>query len=342
MPLPDGLQERRRRAVVQARVLAALTVISAVISAFCLVLAFQVSLRTLSNASTNIGLMPDECNEGDVPSTCPAGEFCQGGVCTSPGAPTRCEPGALCDACSCESPLTCDPRNVCTLPRVDGICGEGDVLNFLRMLQQKCGDARKCESKDLDKHAVSYPDFLELLGRFPNTLAIHFPDGQPGLSADDPPWPSATQGAHYVNRIRLALTDLEKADRILFVGLASKERRARDSEANKAITLKRLIAAQDLIRDAAKSALGAAKADALEAKSSIIHVGDRRSVNARVYGSQYGNRSLAWDASAEAQLLYLVEQGDTLGTPEELRWRDRTLNQVVFVVPIPCKPEGGP
>jgi hypothetical protein len=141
--------------------------------------------------------------------------------------------------------------------------------------------------------------------------------------------------------LRTALAELAAAERIVLVALASRDRRTRDPEANKAITLRRLISAQNLIYRAAVTGLGAAQADALEGKISIIHVGDKRSLDARQYARQYGNRPIAWAADAERQLRFLVDEGDAVGTLDDLRWRDRTLNQVVFVVPIPCKTAGG-
>jgi hypothetical protein len=203
------------------------------------------------------------------PSRCPTAEFRQAGVCTTPGSSARCEPGALCASCDCDAPLTCDPQGICGLPRAAGVCSDADVLSFLKLLQEKCGNVRNCESKDLDKHAIAYPDFLELIGRFPDTLAIHFPDGQPGPSAD-PAWPTTAESEHYINRLRTALAELEGAERIVLVALASRDRRTRDPEANRAITLRRLISAQNLISRAALTGLGAQRADALEGKISII------------------------------------------------------------------------
>lgn len=335
----DLFEHRQRRTVRDARLVTALTVLSAVIAAFCLVLALQVSQYS-RHAAAQPPAPPEECREGEVPSRCPAGEFCQAGVCTTPGSSARCEPGALCASCDCDAPLTCDPQGICGLPRTAGVCSDADVLGFLKLLQEKCGNVRNCESKDLDKHAIAYPDFLELIGRFPDTLAIHFPDGQPGPSAD-PAWPTTAESEHYINRLRTALAELEGAERIVLVALASRDRRTRDPEANRAITLRRLISAQNLISRAALTGLGAQRADALEGKISIIQVGDKRSLDARQYAGQYGNRPITWSAEAERQLRFLVEEGDAVGTLDDIRWRDRTLNQVVFVVPIPCKIAGG-
>lgn len=323
-----------------ARLLTALTILSAISAAFCLVLAFQVSLYSFGRHNAPAAqVAPSECTEGEYPSRCPSGEICQGGQCVPPGEPTRCEPGALCGTCNCDAPLACNSANVCTVPVTTGVCEDTNVLQFLNELQKKCGNARKCESKDLDKYAIAHEDFLNLMVQFPSTLALHFPDGQPAPLASRR-WPSPEESAHYINRIRTSLDELKSADRILLVGLASKDRRKRDANANTELTLQRLIATQDLIYKAASSVLEPKEAEAIENKTSFIQLGDRRPIDARFYGNQYGNRPIAWEKGVEDQLRHLVEQGDLSGSSDDLRWRDRTLNQVVFVVPIPCKLSG--
>jgi hypothetical protein len=335
----DLLEHRQRRTVRDARLVTALTVLSAVIAAFCLVLALQVSQYS-RHAAAQPPAPPEECREGEAPSRCPAGEFCQAGVCTTPGSSARCEPGALCASCDCDAPLTCDPQGICGLPRAAGVCSDADVLSFLKLLQEKCGNVRNCESKDLDKHAIAYPDFLELIGRFPDTLAIHFPDGQPGPSAD-PAWPSTAESEHYINRLRTALVELE-GRRAHRPGRARQPRpphsRSRGQQGDHPPPPD-LRPEPHLPR--CRSRVSAPRADALEGKISIIQVGDKRSLDARQYAGQYGNRPITWSAEAERQLRFLVEEGDAVGTLDDIRWRDRTLNQVVFVVPIPCKIAGG-
>lgn len=321
------------------RLLTALTVLSAVSAAFCLVLAFQVSQYTFGRNRVPVAQIVAECTEGEVPSRCAADEVCQGGQCVPPGEPTRCEPGALCHECSCDAPLACNSQNVCTVPAATGVCDDPNVLSFLKELQQKCGDARKCEGKDLDKYAVAYDDFLNLMVQFPSTLALHFPEGKPAPLAARP-WPSPEESTHYINRLRASLDELKAADRIILVGLASKSRRRRDASANTEITLQRLLATQNLIFKAASSVLDPKEAEAIEKKSSFIQLGDRRAIDARFYGNQYGNRPIAWEKGIEDQLRHLVEQGDVSGSTDDLRWRDHTLNQAVFVVPIPCKLPG--
>jgi len=321
------------------RLLTALTVLSGITVAFCFVLAFQVSQYSHGQRgpATQISVY-DECREGEVPSGCQDGEICQGGACVAPGAPTRCERGALCDdSCTCEQPLACDNRRVCTLTRDPGICDDTSVLEFLKVLREKCGDASKCESKDLDKYAINYGDFLKLMTQFPSTVAIHFPDSKPSPLAARR-WPNNSESDHYMGRLRENLDELKAADRIIMVGLASWDRK-NDPDANKAITLQRLITTQSLIQRSAASVLKPDEAEAINAKVLFINLGDQRAIDASFYGSQYGNLPIAWDSGTEAELLRLVEAGNG-ASPVEIRWRDRTLNQVVFIIPIPCKLPG--
>jgi hypothetical protein len=339
---PDEMAARQRRHDERdGRLLVGLTVVSALTAALGLVLAFQVSQYNAGRHSNAAPAAPPaECTEGELPSRCQPGEICQDGLCVPPGAPSRCEPGALCGTCECEQPLACDAQNVCVLPRNRGVCDDAEVIKFLSVLKEKCGNARKCESKDLDKYAINYADFLNLMVQFPSTLAIHFPDGEPSPLATRR-WPRAAESEHYINRIRsTGLEELKAADRVILVGLASRGRRVKDRDVNTAITLQRLIATQDLIRSAAASVLPPAEVDAIEEKISFIHLGDWRPIDARFYGKQYGNRPIAWDRGTEEHLMSLVEQGDVSGSPEDLRWRDRLINQVVFVVPIPCGRSG--
>lgn len=316
------------------RLLTVITILTAIGAAFCAVVAFQVN-----QYNTTAEPVP-ECEEGELPSSCPDGESCQGGTCVAPTAPTRCERGAMCDdSCSCESPLACSERNVCTLPNDPGVCDDRSVLKFLTLLKEKCGDAKKCETKDIDKYVLAFEDFLTLMMQFPSTMAVHFPDNKPSPAALKR-WPSNEESKHYINRIRENLDELKAADRIIMVGLASRGRKQKDPNANKEITLQRLLTTQNWIYRAATSALELKEAEAIEAKTMFIQLGDQRSIDARFYGSQYGNRPIGWDSGVETQLRSLVENGDQTGEPAELRWRDRTLNQVVFIIPIPCKLPG--
>lgn len=339
---PEDIAARQRRLDDRdARLLTALTVFSAISAAFCLVIAFQVSQYTFGrDSAAAVPVSEEECSEGEFPSNCPVGEICQDGTCVPPGAPNRCESGALCGVnCECESPLACDERNVCVLPRASGVCEDASVIEFLGELREKCGNALKCESKDLDKYAVAHEDFLKLMVLFPNTLAIHFPDGRPSPYSERR-WPNDQESEHYINGLREALDELKKADRVVLVGLASRGRKVKDRDVNAEITLQRLLATQNLIRRAAASVLTPAETDEIVAKVSFIHLGDRRPIDARFYNNQYGNRPIAWDSGTEDHLRGLVEQGDLSGAIEDIRWRDRVLNQVVFVVPIPCKISG--
>lgn len=321
------------------RLLTSLTILSAISAAFCLVLAIQVSQYTFGRHAVAAAPAPaDECTEGELPSRCEPDEICQNGTCVAPSAPSRCEPGALCTTCECQQPLACDEHQVCIYPRSRSVCEDASVLQFLGVLQEKCGNALKCSSSELDKYAINYGDFLNLMSRFPNTLAIHFPDGKPSPMADRR-WPSEAESEHYLNKIRSSLRDLKEADRVILVGLASKSRR-KDRDANAAITLARVTTTQELIRQAAASVLTPAETDAIDSKISFIQLGDRKVIDARFYGSQYGNRPIAWDTGTEEHLRSLVEQGEVSGSTEDIRWRDRVLNQVVFVVPIPCKLSG--
>lgn len=323
------------------RLLTALTVLSAVTVAFCFALAFKVSQYSHGPRGTAASQTPaDECREGEIPSGCADGETCQSGACVVPGAPSRCERGALCDeGCTCEEPLACDSRNVCTLAQDPGLCDDINVLDFLRLLQEKCGDASKCESKDLDKYAIDYADFLSLMTQFPSTLAIHFPDGKPKPLAARR-WPNDEESTHYLNRLRDHIAQLLAADRIIMVGLASEDRRHKgDAEANRAITLQRLVTTHNLIYRSAASVLKPDEAEAINAKVRFINLGDQRAIDANFSKKRHGNVTIAWNPETEKDLRRLVEDSSD-ASPAELRWLKRTLNQVVFIIPIPCKLSG--
>lgn len=331
------------------RLLTVLTILSAITVPFCFVLAFQVShyKNGQSGLVASQSSEFDECIEGEAPSRCQAGAICQSGACVVPGAPARCERGAMCDdGCTCEQPLVCDDRKVCTLPLDPGVCDDDSVLDFLKLLKEKCGDAKTCESKDLDKYAVSRGDFLTLMTQFPNTLAVHFADGDPDPEAESP-WQGlvkdSPQNKHYLNRLRLNIDEFKAADRIIMVGLASRDRKRKKDpkvDANQAITLQRLISTQRLIHLAATSTLDPKDADAIDAKVQFIKLGDERPIDADFYRTRYGNRPIALDEGTENELRRLVEVDEQSASKDELRWRDRTLNQVVFIIPIHCKLPG--
>lgn len=199
-------------------------------------------------------------------------------------------------------------------------------------------DPRKCETKDLDRHAIADGDFMTLMLQFPNTMAIHFPAGQPSPMSKRR-WPNNDESAHYINRMRESVEEFKAADRIIMVGLASRDRQQKDPNANKAITLQRLLATQSLLYRTASSVLTPDEAAAIKDKTVFFQLGDQRTLDARFYSEHYSNRPVAWDSGTEARLRHLVEDRGRTADPADLRWRDRTLNQVVFVIPIPC--EGG-
>lgn len=177
-------------------------------------------------------------------------------------------------------------------------------------------------------YAIADDNFLNLMVKFPNTIAVHFPDGQPSRR-----WPEDTQKAHYSRRIGMSLRALVEAERLILIGFASQACDRKDQLADAELTLKRLILTQDLIHGASISALTRAEAEAIEAKITFIHLGNRRPIDARFYIERYSSRPLAWDSKSEDFLW-----GSVQGLSGKSHRRDCLLNQVVFIVPIPaCK-----
>jgi len=206
----------------------------------------------------------------------------------------------------------------------------------LTELSRKCGSAKACKSTDLENYAIENEELYQLLAKFPTT-AIHFPGGKPKKFSN---WPPVRGREHYVNSIPPEqLKATRDADFVLFVVTASRDGRPQGSTTRVATENARLsFNRYELARDFLLEALEATddERSQLIDKFKLAQVGDRRQIDIIEYQKMFRNRGVAWSSQAQLRLRALVEQGSALTDPQEKRWRDATVNQTVFIVPIRC------
>lgn len=315
------------------RFLVAISAVTAIVLALVVVLGFQLLRHILPRAGQTGGA---QCIEGDDDS-CLEGQTCIGRRCTTVLPPKRCQVGDPCARkCEVGPTLQCSEHGkyVVAKPASNDICSEASVAKFLNEVGKKCGTLKSCETHQLAEFAIDHAEFMDLMRTFPGTAALHFSSGKPNSSL----WP-ATGGkteAHYVAGLEGLIGALPRAQTVLLVALSSRDTPADVSDPGQAedgLTLMRAKAAERVLLAAARRA--ALDLDKLDDQLKFVLLGKRRQLDAAFYAGDVVVRSVTWDEKSQDQLRGLIEAGEDL-PPRERRWRDRTINQTVFIVPIPC------
>lgn len=315
------------------RFLVSISAMTAIVFAFVAVLGFQL-LRYIFHGAATTG--SEQCVEGDD-DKCLEGQTCISGRCAAAAPPKHCQVGDTCDSCEAGPSLQCGEHGkyVAKTPASKDICRDPEVTRFLTEVGKKCGTLKSCETSQLEDFAITHDDFLELMKAIPGTAALHFNSGTPNSQL----WPAegGKVETHYVKGMDGLVEALAGAETVLLVALSSRDtpRDVPDArQAADALTLARAQAAQRLIRSAAGPSSTAAELDRLDEKLKFVLLGKRKQLDASFYVDTVV-RSVTWDQSSQDKLRTLIEADGPL-LPREKRWRDRTINQTVFVVPIPC------
>jgi hypothetical protein len=307
-----------------ARFIAVISVVSAVVLAFVMVLGFQLLRHVLGDRSVAVA----ECTEGEEVDRCAEDEICVRGRChESRTPPVRCQLGGACpdDACRPDPKLRCDEETGRFVPSAPpDACEEPAVMSVLRDLLKKCRNPNHCKPSEIADFAIGREDFIDTLVRFPGAVTVYFPSGQPkSLTA----WPGAAAEDHYIERIAPQMPAFERAHTIMLVALASR------GGANQVLTHRRAQASQNLLIEAARRHGGIAL-DSLEKKLRLAYLGDRVQLDADFFAAKVVQRLATPDTKTEDFLGSLLEDPALPRESQDLR--DRMINQVAFLVPIHC------
>ncbi len=317
------------------RFLVAISAVTALLLALVVVLGFQLLRHILRGVAPGGG---NQCVEGDDDG-CRDDQTCVSGRCMTVLPPLRCQVGDPC-ASKCEAApvLRCGEHGkyVAAKPATSDVCADANVARFLTEVGKKCGSLRSCETHQLAEFAIDHADFMELMTTFPGMAVLHFNSGKP--SSSQWPAPGSKTEAHYIEGLAGLVEELGRAQTVLLVALSSRDT-PKDvpdvGQAEDTLTLARANAAERLVLAAARGTSSTAELDALDNKIKFVLLGKRKQLDADFYDRDMVGRSVTWDPKSQDKLRSLIEAGDKL-LPRERRWRDQTINQTVFIVPIPC------
>lgn len=325
-----------------ARLMLGVMLASAGALAFTGAVFLQLVLASIGQTKVAVTTVAAECREGD-PMGCQSGQTCQGGTCVQVAAIDTCQVGDSCDmagaSCRCVEPLHCE-ANVCRADKRPASCDDPAVQRVLSGVFETCkGSWDRCPDDKLQDFALQSADFEAVLAAFPDTLTIHFPGGQPPIDITKGSWPDTDEVRnHYQAQLArpTVLKALREAQVLLLIGRSSQGGHEPD---NLRYSRKRVdLVVEWLLKVAAP---GPAESTELRGKLKRLLLGSRKVLEPDFFIKHYANRIIAWSTDAENNLRA------KLADVTKLRGKDRqaninTMNQVVFIVPIPCQLPGEP
>ncbi|MGB1014233.1 MAG: hypothetical protein ACPG4T_08885 [Nannocystaceae bacterium] len=271
-----------------------------------------------------------ECNE--LHDNCGGGQVCQSGECVMLHQPKYCQVGDKCST-SCEPgrELLCSGETYVRVPNtMYDVCRTQAVVDFLVALDRKCRSVEKCSGEQFAALALAVDDLYKLLAEFHDLTSLHFPGGRPSGS-----WPSNEEQAYYVKRLQPHVPAYKQAEAIFVVATASL---GSTRKANNEVSYARVQAAKKFMKLAAEAeGLSPVEVEAIVAKTRIAQIGDERQIDYTAYNSHFSQTTVAWNQKTELQLRGLLEMGASIKRRQDRRWRDRIINQTVFIVPVPCE-----
>lgn len=281
------------------------------------------------------GAIGPMCQDGSDQG-CDEGEICLGGRCVLAKKADECQLGDACGTaaamCTCGGELRC-VDHVCQAPeRATATCDDATVAEVLKGIAESCdGDLGTCDADKLGNFAVESKDFDAVLAKFPSTITVHFPDKSPPLESRRV-WPVDPMQAHYRSRLahRFVVEALAKAEDVLLIGRSSEGGQVSENYEYSRLrveAVKDLLMANVRTQDEQKVLLG---------KIHKLLLSNRRVLAADFFSKHYTNRLIAWSREVEETLRANIAGYDAL-RGRGRAWTNRILNQVVFVVPLPCK-----
>ncbi len=295
------------------------------------VLLYHLTWRATGKTAAQV----DKCDEGKA-GTCLEGEICVHGQCTAWEDPPKCEIGKPCDPrCSC--PYACR-SGLCVQPVASSAaCALPEVQDALRRLVVACehagGRGIGCEPSKWQDFVMHDARFDEIITNFPDKVTIHFPAAKPEVVASWSDWPSAAVKAHYVEQMRRMRPALDAAKLIFVVGRASK---GGAPEQNTRLGFARMQFARSLMQEVYKDS--DTGRDALDRKVLNFTLGESRQLPAGFFESRLEGKMITWDDGSQARLANAV-MNPTAITQADKWWAVNVVNQVAFVIAVPC--DGG-
>lgn len=330
---PPSAEELR-----STRLLVGITSLSGLTLAFISAVAFQVLVQFI-RVPPGADSVVKQCYEGD-PLGCEVGYVCQGGQCVPAAKIEACQQGDPCGVgaggCTCEAPMRCEDQ-VCRAEASSPMCESEAISRMLSVLAETCkGDWDSCPEGELQKFALHSSDFDEVLTAFGSAVTVHFPAGKPAIRPGDP-WPSAAIEKHYIERLgnpqtREALQDAE------VVVLIARSSRGGNERENSMYSRARNNLVTEMVLKASTRTPG--ERDAMRGKLKRLILNSHKILEPQFLLKHYESRMVAWSPEDEATLRANVRKHQELRGAGRT-WTLNTLNQVVFVVPIPCKLPGG-
>lgn len=303
--------------------------------------------------------IPTECGP-DRP--CPSDRpVCLEGDCytrssgvNEPEVLPTCEVGAECPsvACACRLPQRCNHEtNICENTDPDDICGIPAVQRAVDQLYAQCegrsaqGDPDTCPPDALREYIMKNASFDELISAFPSVFTIHFDYGEPPTryQQQQEQW-LKSRWAFYASQLESYRDALDEAEAVFIVGRASWKSNFSPAArtANERIAVRRAKLIQKMLTDLYKRAgEESAAIEFEEDKSAVFSVGDpERSYDVGMFVRRYSpDRIVTWSQSAYDRIKKVIEE--SMNVPiDDYQWASQTLNQVAFVIPVPCRPSG--
>lgn len=310
--------------------------------------ALCVALWLLGVLAWEAGQTPVECEGG---GDCSEGYYCSKRVCIADTSADEvlvrkpaCRAGNPCPSEGCELPEDSDLQCIeGHYSRIVGaeVCRKKEALDFIQKTVRKCGNAKACTAAQLKEVVISTGDFDALLRQFDTVFAIHFDYGHPRkweVKGRSPKWNKTR--AHYIDNVRPLIPMLAKAEVVILVATASSTG-VDDTGKNGVMALRRLLEARSVIEEAAKATEGAGSSST--DKLPIIkdaNLSDGWPLNGDRYSLLSLKRSILWDTKDEERFLRVIDSRGHAPT-EQREWVEETINQAVFVIPIPCRVETG-
>jgi len=314
-------------------------------------------LPTLCVALWLLGVLAWEARQTPVEclgyDDCSQGYSCRKSVCVAdphlgksvPKKPI-CRVGNPCPSDACVLPESSDLQCIEEhYSRVVGteVCRKKETIDFIQKTVKKCGNASQCTATQMKDIVMETGDFDGLLREFDTAFAIHFDYGRPRVwevKGRSPKWNSTR--ARYVDNIRPLIPMLVGAELVLLVATASSTNAADEKDKNGVMALRRLIETKDLIEEAARTRKESGGGNAVDKLPLIkdANLSDAWQLDGDRYSLISLKRSILWDKEDEERFLRII---DSRGKAEkdQLEWAEETINQAVFVIPIPCRVEAG-
>lgn len=279
-------------------------------------------------------LAAPECVEGNQ-NECEAGEICEAGRCVAAQEERSCQLGDRCgdeSGCTCAAGLACADGE-CRPPQSGAMsCDSPKIQEFLRGISAVCnGEFDTCLAADLEQFAVTSEIFDEVLAMFPSTITVHYPDNSPPVAGTTWPPIKSEMRRHYRERLAhpYVAKALASAKDVLLIGRSSEG--GSDAE-NYDFSRRRLTSVVDMLLE---NAGGQTERTALQGKIRRVLLSNRRLIEPDFFHKHFTNRLIAWSGADEGTLRARIAGFDKLrGRPHS--WTNRVMNQVVFVVPLPC------